>query len=174
MYGNNNPYKYIDPDGKNAEAYAVGTGVLLIGGYIIYVTSGPEQRAQIDRAITWIGERASDRMRSLTGSIFNESSEPNEGPSASPHIDPKDVAGKNPGEIDQLARERGLQPKGPDPKGGKGSYVDPTTGEQRILCHPNCSNPHAHVNDPSGNRLDINGNPVPPESPEAHIPIQSQ
>lgn len=31
--------------------------------------------------------------------------------------------------------------------------------------------PHAHVNDPSGARLDINGNPVAPESPEAHLPI---
>ena len=63
-------------------------------------------------------------------------------------------------------------PKGPDPQAGKGAYVDPATGKQRVLCHPNCSNPHGHVNNPQGQRLDINGNVVPPESPAAHLPIK--
>jgi hypothetical protein len=85
----------------------------------------------------------------------------------SPTIDPKDVGGKTPAEIDKLAGELGLQPKGPDPKGGRGAYVDPVTGEQRILVHGD----HTHVNDSAGNRLDINGNRVPSESPAAHLPI---
>jgi RHS repeat-associated protein len=89
----------------------------------------------------------------------------------SPSIHPSEVAGKTPAEIDAIANEKGLIPKGPDPMNGRGSYVDPVTGEQRILSHPNADTPHAHVNDPSGTRLDINGNPVPPESPGAHIPI---
>ncbi len=38
----------------------------------------------------------------------------------SPLIAPSDVAGKTPAEIDALARERGLIPKGPDPMGGDG------------------------------------------------------
>jgi RHS repeat-associated protein len=85
-YANNNPYKYTDPDGKAAQAYtAVGTGVLLIGGYI-YVTGSPEQRAQIDRAITWIGERASDRIRSQTGLIFNEGKESTGAGSSEPPV----------------------------------------------------------------------------------------
>jgi len=62
-------------------------------------------------------------------------------------------------------------PKGPDPMSGKGAYVDTATGKQRVLCHTNCSNPHGHVNNPQGQRLDINGNVVPPESPAAHLPI---
>ncbi len=76
-------------------------------------------------------------------------------------------------EIDQLAKNKGLTPKGPDPKEGKGAYVDPNTNEQRILCHPHCQNsgPHGHVNNENGERLDINGNVVPPESPDAHLPI---
>ncbi|WP_264802637.1 hypothetical protein, partial [Acetobacter fabarum] len=65
----------------------------------------------------------------------------------------------------------GLVPRGPDPMNGRGAYIDPVTGEQRILSHPNADPPHAHVNDPFGTRLDINGNPVEPESPEAHLPI---
>lgn len=59
-----------------------------------------------------------------------------------------------------------------DPQSGRGAYVDPVTGNQRVLCHTNCSNPHGHVNNPQGQRLDINGNVVAPESPAAHLPIE--
>jgi RHS repeat-associated protein len=91
-----------------------------------------------------------------------------------PAINPSEVAGKTPAEIDALAKEKGLIPKGPDPMNGQGAYVDPVTGEQRILSHPKAEPPHAHVNDPSGGRLDINGNHVQPESPDAHLPIGGQ
>jgi RHS repeat-associated protein len=90
---------------------------------------------------------------------------------ASPSINPHDVAGKTPAEIDAFAKENGLIPKGPDPMNGRGAYIDPVTGEQRILSHPNADPPHMHVNDASGARLDINGNIVSPESPDAHLPI---
>jgi hypothetical protein len=67
-----------------------------------------------------------------------------------------------------------LIPKGPDPAHGKGAYVDPVTGKQRVLVHPDGSGGgHAHVNDPSGQRLDASGRPVPPESPNAHLPLGS-
>ncbi len=91
----------------------------------------------------------------------------------SPTIDPNDIAGKSPAEIDKIAKGAGLIPKGPDPAGGAGSYVDPVTGEQRILIHPEpaSGDPHAHVNDPSGNRLGVNGQVVPLDSPDAHLPI---
>lgn len=90
---------------------------------------------------------------------------------ASPNIDPKDVGGKTPEEIEKLAGDKGLQPKGPDPKGGRGAFVDPVTGEQRVLVHPGGTCPHCHVNNPQGQRLDINGNVVPAESPAAHLPL---
>ncbi|EGR1420496.1 type IV secretion protein Rhs [Vibrio cholerae] len=89
----------------------------------------------------------------------------------SPHIDPKDIANKTPAQIDKLAKDKGLVPKGPDPMSGKGAYVDPATEKQRVLCHTNCSNPHGHVNNAQGQRLDIDGNVVAPESPAAHLPI---
>jgi RHS repeat-associated protein len=92
----------------------------------------------------------------------------------SPIIDPKSIAGKSPGEIDSYAKKNGLIPKGPDPMSGKGAYIDPVTGEQRVLVHPNDSKcgPHCHVNDPNGQRLDINGQAVLPESPGAHLPLK--
>jgi hypothetical protein len=87
----------------------------------------------------------------------------------SPDIDPNDIAGKTPAEIDKIAKEKGLVPKGPDPMRGKGAYVDPVTGKQRILIHPEGN--HAHVNDPSGQRLGPGGAGVAPESPDAHLPL---
>jgi RHS repeat-associated protein len=93
----------------------------------------------------------------------------------SPDIDPKDVAGKTPAEIEALALSKGLIPKGKDPKAGLGSYIDPVTGEQRVLIHPDdpTSGPHAHVNDPSGQRLDIGGNPVDKDTAAAHLPLKT-
>jgi RHS repeat-associated protein len=91
---------------------------------------------------------------------------------ASPDIHPSEISGKTPSEIDATATSKGLIPKGPDPQNGQGSYVDPVTGQQRVLSHPNADPPHAHVNDPTGQRLGPNGQPVPTNSPEAHLPIK--
>ena len=49
-YANNNPYKYIDPDGRAAAgALVIGVPVLMIGGFK-YATD-PKARAVINRAI---------------------------------------------------------------------------------------------------------------------------
>jgi RHS repeat-associated protein len=84
---------------------------------------------------------------------------------------PAEFAGLTAVEIDALAIRKGLVPKGPSPTTGQGSYIDAVTGEQRVLVHPEPTNPHMHVNDPSGARLDINGNTVAPETPGAHLPL---
>ncbi len=89
----------------------------------------------------------------------------------SPDINPKDIAGKTPSEIDKIATDSGLIRQGPDAKGGRGSFDDPVTGNQRVLVHPNADCPHCHVNNPAGERLDIDGNVVGRESPEAHLPL---
>ena len=53
---------------------------------------------------------------------------------------------------------------------GKGAYVDPVTGVQRILIHPTSS--EYHVNNSRGERLDINENAVDAKSPLAHLPLR--
>ncbi|MBN6152548.1 hypothetical protein JR065_19625 [Xanthomonas sp. AmX2] len=68
---------------------------------------------------------------------------------------------------------RGSDVKAGNNLSGKGSYVDPVTGEQRVLIHPQDPCPHCHVNDKYGERLDINGKIVPNESPEAHLPLDN-
>ncbi len=90
----------------------------------------------------------------------------------SPSVSPSEVVGRTPSEIDQLARTRGLVPRGPAPAQGRGAYVDPVTGQQRVLCHPNACPPHAHVNNPAGERLNAQGDVVAPESRAAHLPIK--
>jgi len=54
---------------------------------------------------------------------------------------------------------------------GKGAYIDPVTGAQRLLIHPN--DREYHVNNPIGERIDINGNVVDPKSPLAHLPLNN-
>jgi hypothetical protein len=86
-------------------------------------------------------------------------------------LNPSDFSGKTAVEIDRIAQDAGLVPKGPSPTTGQGAYIDPITGEQRVLIHAEGENPHIHVNDSTGARLDIDGNLVPPESPSAHLPL---
>jgi hypothetical protein len=93
-------------------------------------------------------------------------------PGESPTVHPTEIMGKTPAEIDSIATGKGLIPKGPEPTSGKGAYVDPVTGEQRVLIHPDPDTGHAHVNNPAGERLGPDGRVVPRESPEAHLPIK--
>lgn len=165
FYGNGNPYRYKDPDGRLAqELIVVGGGVLLLS-------------AACDTCRQAIGNGIA-AVASAIGRMFNQSDSGNgsqqvTGQGAaevkSPEIKPSDVAGKTAGEIGQIAVDAGLKPKGPDPVSGKGAFVDPKTGEQRVLVHGD----HAHVNDAAGNRLDINGNRVPANSPAAHLPVRT-
>ena len=88
------------------------------------------------------------------------------------HISPTEVMGRTPSQIDARAGELGLSPRGPNPAQGRGAYIDPQTGQQRILSHPNAQPPHAHVNSPTGQRVGPSGSTVPRSSPEAHLPIK--
>ncbi|SDT88688.1 RHS repeat-associated core domain-containing protein [Halopseudomonas salegens] len=144
-----NRFRYYDPDcGRFASQDPIG----LAGGVNTYQYA--------PNPISWI-----DPLGLCCDGVVTK------GAGKSPNINPGDVANRTPEQIDALARERGLIPRGPDPQAGRGAYVDPATGNQRVLCHTNCANPHAHVNNPQGQRLDIDGNVVLPESPAAHLPI---
>jgi RHS repeat-associated protein len=87
------------------------------------------------------------------------------------HISPNEVIGRTPAQINARTQQLGLQPRGPDPAMGRGAYIDPQTGVQRILSHPNATPPHGHVNNPAGLRIGPDGSVVPPNSPGAHLPI---
>lgn len=123
-----------------------------------------------DEGSTSVAPSSTENDRSRPGSTRSVSQSDSRS-AESPEIDPREVVGKTPQEIDSLARAKGLISKGPSPSEGRGAYVDPVTGAQRILCHPFARPPHAHVNNPEGERLDVRGNVVAAESPAAHLEI---
>ncbi|EGW21445.1 RHS repeat-associated core domain-containing protein [Methylobacter tundripaludum] len=163
-YVGGNPVNLVDPTGEAAGAAAL---CFIPGiGPVSCAAAGAATGAIICAINPAACKKAIQGCFDSIDRMFNEGS--------SPHIDPKEVAGKTPSQIDQIARDKGLIPTG-DPKSGKGAYIDPVTGKQRVLTHPDpqsgCTGPHCHVNNPAGERLDINGNVVSPESPEAHLPL---
>jgi RHS repeat-associated protein len=169
VYGKNSPYKYIDPDGR-APLIIVPAVVIartaIVAATAVVIVKGKEMAKGASSALSKVGNAIANAISNATTTTTPTST--------SPAIDPKDVGGKTPAEIDKIAGELGLQPKGPDPKGGRGAYVDPVTGEQRILVHPGAKGGgHSHVNNPQGERLDMGGNVVAPESAGAHLPLNN-
>ena len=95
-----NTFRYYDPDtGRFTQPDPIG----LAGGFNLYQYA--------PNALTWI-----DPLGLTCG--------PTPKKSKSPHINPKNIAGKKPSEIDKIARNHGLISKGPDPMTGKGAYID--------------------------------------------------
>jgi hypothetical protein len=66
--------------------------------------------------------------------------------------------GKTPEEIDKMFRNKGFDPKGPDPISGRGGYVNPDTGRSYHIDPggqwiKGTEAPHIDVNRPSGSGL---------------------
>lgn len=53
--------------------------------------------------------------------------------------------GKTPEQIDKMFRDKGFEPRGPDPISGKGGYVNPKTGRSYHLDPKNSFGEPAHV-----------------------------
>ncbi len=173
-------YSTVGKQGLNTVVGAVSSLTLAIGAV------GGVSRALGSRATTVTS--GASRLNPLEG--VGSFSQPSRSPIIDPsrllmeqggpagYISPREVVGRTPSEIHARALELGLQPKGYNPAMGKGSYLDPQTKVQRILSHPEGSpgypEPHGHVNNPIGQRIDVNGTVVPSESPQAHLPIRSE
>jgi RHS repeat-associated protein len=190
-YAWNNPVGLRDPTGGCVEDLCIAEGAIAVGAFLSSPT-GQRTIATAGAALTagtMIATGVADRAWNGIRNLFSESKSPGAVPvvpaaptgnrskaGTSPVIDPASVVGKTPDEIAKVAADHGLIAKGKNPQAGQGAYIDPVTGEQRILIHPTPSSgdPHAHVNDAQGNRLDVNGKQVPDESPQAHLPIKTK
>lgn len=176
-YVRNNPLRYTDPDGRCIDG-------CVLEGYALYAAAG----STVIATTAWLASPAGQQALSQAGAMITSavgtiqswfrSGEAkqlpqNAGPTG--HISPSEVIGKTPSEIEKRAGELGLAPRGPDAASGRGSYVDPATGEQRILSHPNDpKGPHGHINNPAGERVGPDGRAVAPNSKEAHLPIKKE
>ncbi|CAN7142861.1 NucA/NucB deoxyribonuclease domain-containing protein [Acidovorax sp. LjRoot38] len=70
-YANNNPYKYVDPDGRSARlAWKVGVSLLALAGAASHLT--PEQRARMEQAGALLQQRTSELLDRASGLVFNE------------------------------------------------------------------------------------------------------
>ncbi len=178
-YMRNNPLGGVDPDGHDAQQTLTDDQVRSVSSDIKAIQKFANDHPILTNIIINGAMMILSRGEAGSGARV-EPSEVNAGTASgltpgkevSPSVNPSEVIGKTPAEIDQLATGKGLIPKGTDPMNGKGAYVDPVTGQQRVLSHPEAETPHAHVNNPSGERLGPDGTVVAPESPAAHLPIK--
>ena len=104
----NNTFRYYDPDtGRFTQPDPIG----LAGGFNLYQYA--------PNAFTWI-----DPLGLTCGSTPKK---------ANHHILILKILLAT--EIDKISRNHWLISKGPDPMTGKGAYIDPITGKQRVLVH---------------------------------------
>jgi len=70
-YANNNPYKFVDPDGEYARAVIkLGITAIAIVGATTYLT--PERKAQMEQAGALLKQRTSELLDRASNLIFNE------------------------------------------------------------------------------------------------------
>jgi len=153
-YANNNPYKYVDPDGRAAllVVYKLLVTAAAATGATIYMT--PERQAQMGHAATLLRQRAGEALERASNWVFNESGESSASPKIHEGQQGKHVPGHNnfqPGKSELTDPDpQGLLDQGagtgqqvggialgqPGSKervdfGKKiGNYVDPVTGEK--------------------------------------------
>ena len=147
-YANNNPYRFIDLDGRestgvgawggmNAVAVAIQNKrdvAIAIGGLELAAAAVPiGQGVTAGRGIVAAGKKLLSKLTGRGG--------PKKG-LGNPFKD------KTPDQIDQMFREKGFEPRGPDPASGKGGYVNRKTGRSYHIDEANSFGeaPHVDVN----------------------------
>jgi RHS repeat-associated protein len=74
-YGNNNPYRYIDPDGRNLALLVVG-GSFLVAASVVYIVNCSGCRQNIADGARWLADKLSNITSSEDGSEGNETPPP--------------------------------------------------------------------------------------------------
>ncbi|HZZ91122.1 MAG TPA: RHS repeat-associated core domain-containing protein [Usitatibacter sp.] len=161
-YGNDNPYKYVDPDGRQAQTVIIVGGVLLIGGTVYFATSGPERQAQTRKLVSDLGTAVANLLHSESTPSENSDTggtqkEPGKNSGEGPGERQPDSA-PNPREFEDPKNiPSGWEWRGKGQPGSReGAYHNPDTGESMHddRTHPAGKPPHWTYTDPKGTRWD--------------------
>jgi RHS repeat-associated protein len=109
-YGNNNPYRYVDPDGRMAISWAVLVG--LGAGAVHYAMAPPQQQAAMKESLTRLGQAVHDAVQSGWNLVFNEESA--EGEKKVPNPNGRKGGAEHQAVVDEVEADieaRGLKPE---------------------------------------------------------------
>jgi RHS repeat-associated protein len=158
-YGNNNPYKYNDPDGRcamSATGSAAGAQAALddcLAGrgefgadFLDYALIGMDIAVPVGGGAK-LGGKLLDGAGAATKSTATDAASKGLG---------NPFRGNTPEQVDDMFKSKGFEPRGPDPVSGKGGYVNPQTGRSYHIdpkpqtYRSGTEHPHVDVNRPRG------------------------
>jgi RHS repeat-associated protein len=177
-YGNNNPYRYIDLDGKSAtEAFLIlGVSAIIVGNALANCKDCRQSLA--------------DLWRRFSSNLHNEAEEPNETPGTGGKVTSpgNDASSNKPSEgAGSVEKPRGIPENWrEEPTKGEGGrqWVNPDNPNDRVRSMPgNPNSPHPKSREPyvrdvkNGNQWrDVTGNRIEGSkgrnSPDTHIPTK--
>ena len=174
-YANNSPYKYVDPDGRNA--------VTVFGGFLSETWEGLTGRGDGEANYSNLGGALKDgydgegagfaestlqdglsfgagalgalaKIGSFLRSAKAAKNTAHGAIDAGKGLGQNPFRGKTPEEIEEMLTKKRYTPRGPDPLDGRGTYVNPRNGRGYHIDskHAEPKGPHVGVHRPRGHR----------------------
>ena len=166
-YASNNPYGNVDRDGRNAVTFVGG---VIVESYNAVQGNGFNGDRVLGALADGYNGEGAGFARSLyqdaetfvpigaVAGAFVKSARLAKAAIAKEGLGKNAFKGKTPDQIDKMFKDKGFQPRGPYPMGGKGGYVNPKTGRSYHIdpggkYKKGTEYPHVDVNRTNGSIL---------------------